>query len=862
MQRAYFLSLSLFAIAGCGTNSAATDDADVAPACVDAGITEASRFPTGDAVGARDLFAGRAAKQARAGRLDDAKFIVQRPDPRQQIRLGDYLLINDKIAAYIEAPGLSDGYLEFGGEILALDRVGDDGRPLGKSTFGETMLFLSRQAIKADNVSVLNDGSDGKAAIVRASGLLTDIPFLGAFEVLFRESYGIPAAIDYVLEPGSEVVKLRLSLMNNTDVPIDLTTQRNVGFFQTARQQMFADVTGYDAPKGKLDYLAFDGGDVAFAVRAPGQKLNYFAAISGFVFAMVPGFPLDACGTKTVDYAEYVVGGPDIDGALAAMRRADHAGVDPWRTVTGSVLVAGAPVPAAKVHARGADGAYLTRATADDKGHYAIRVPAASGVTLSITAPGYAIPAPTTLTDKQATADLSFAQGGYIDVNAQDTGTLAALPVRVQVIPQVPLAATPAAFGVEDEPNGRVVQEFAVTGRATIVVPPGVHRVLVSRGFEWEIFDKTVSVAPGQGVALDVGLRHTVDSTGVMCADFHIHSHFSADSSDEPEIKVKSAIADGLEIPVSSEHEWIIDFQPIIEKLGLTKWAYGFPSEEFTTFTWGHFGIIPIRQHTDAVNNGAIPWIGRTPPQVFHDIAMLPEKPVMIVNHPSGQGFTAYFSSVHFNRATAAGDAEMWSDEFGAVEVFNASDLDANRDKSVADWFALLNAGKVRWAVGNSDSHSIKSTAVGYPRTCFRFGHDDPTKLSPEAVRDELARGNGVVSGGLLLDVKGPNGEGPGATIKNAGGMVTLDVVVQAPTWLEAKLLEVFVDGETVDTIQLQQAQSPTGANRYEAQVKVTAPKNGQNVHWVVLHASNPGATLAPLLPNEHPFAVSNPIFF
>lgn len=52
---------------------------------------------------------------------------------RQRIRTGDFILVNDTIAVAIEDAGLSDGFARFGGEILAVDKVGEDGRPLGLS---------------------------------------------------------------------------------------------------------------------------------------------------------------------------------------------------------------------------------------------------------------------------------------------------------------------------------------------------------------------------------------------------------------------------------------------------------------------------------------------------------------------------------------------------------------------------------------------------------------------------------------------------------------------------------------------------------------------------------------------------------
>ena len=70
-------------------------------------------------------------------------------------------------------------------------------------------------------------------------------------------------------------------------------------------------------------------------------------------------------------------------------------------------------------------------------------------------------------------------------------------------------------------------------------------------------------------------LAHSVASTGVMCGDFHIHAMYSADSSDPVVYKVKGAIADGLDIPISSEHAWVTDFQPEVVKLGRGRMTEG-----------------------------------------------------------------------------------------------------------------------------------------------------------------------------------------------------------------------------------------------------------------------------------------------
>jgi hypothetical protein len=433
------------------------------------------------------------------------------------------------------------------------------------------------------------------------------------------------------------------------------------------------------------------------------------------------------------------------------------------------------------------------------------------------------------------------------------------VPVRVQVIPKTPVAPTPEAFGILDEVDGRLHQEFAVTGEAMLTVPPGEHRVIVSRGYEWELIDVSVTAAAGETVKIDASLEHSVNTTGWMCADFHIHSFFSADSNDSVEHKVKGAIADGLDIPVSSEHEWVIDFQPVIQGLDLTQWAFGMSSEELTTFTWGHFGVVPRDPHPEEVNNGAVEWIGKTPAQIFEAVKALPEKPVLIVNHPSGDGFTSYFTAAHYERDSGVGDPELWSALFDAVEVFNDSDFEDNRKDSVGDWFSLLNHGKTVWAVGSSDSHHLRTSPAGYPRTCMWFGHDDPTKLTAEAVRDALLSGAATVSGGLFMTVTGPGGERPGQTLGlSPGEAATFTVTVEAPSFMKADTLETIVNGVTVNEEPLLPIGSGTSKkfmNEVTVSIDPSVPRS-----WVVFHAKGE-SDLSPLHPKRRPFAASNPIF-
>ena len=257
-------------------------------------------------------------------------------------------------------------------------------------------------------------------------------------------------------------------------------------------------------------------------------------------------------------------------------------------------------------------------------------------------------------------------------------------------------------------------------------------------------------------------------------------------------------------------------------------------------------------------NNGAVEWVGKKPPQIFADVQSRPENPVLIVNHPR-HGLTGYFDQAAFDPKTAKGNQNaLWGTEYDAIEVWNNSTFEDNRSESVKDWFALLNAGHTMWGVGSSDTHHIRSKLVGYPRTCLYFGHDDPTKLTANSVRDVLAKGTATVSGGLFMTVEGPGGAKPGATVAGKPATADFTVSVHAASFVDATELEVIVNGVTQKTEPL--APLGTGTGKTFVNVVTVQLDAGKARNWVVFHAK--GEKDMQPLSGKTPFAVSNPVFF
>jgi hypothetical protein len=824
---------------------------------------EIPSFEAGDEGSAAPLEVGEG--EVRAGVLAEADLPIDRTGLATWAE-GDFVIASDRAALIIEDAGDSDLYDPHGGRPVGIALV-DQGSLVEAGDFSEAIFGFSGFLVRTESVSVVNDGSDGNPAVVRAIGTLGRLEFVGELLTTFlgNDDYtGYQAAMDYEMAPGSDAVDIYLSIRNETTETARAQFLVSA-FFQNYRMPRWTELNGFGPAEGDLGTIAFVDDTAASYAWSPaeGESLSQLIDISGVQIYTSDRPTVAPCSVARLHLGTLVIGGPGLSGLQLA--RARHAG-ETLRTITGAVLEAdGSPATGVRVHLLDADGGHFARAVVNAAGEFEIAAPA-EDVTLVAWRTGeqrqeVAVPAGTN------TAMIELEAFGTIDVTALDTNTNEPAPARVQVIPVTPRDEPPSSFGELVYPNGRSHVAFTVDGRATLRVEPGDYHVIVSRGYEYELASTDndgIAVAEDTVVPFTVELERVVDTTGVMCADYHIHTHRSPDSPDAPDLKLRGLIADGLEIPIRSDHEWINDFQPLIEARDLTQYAFGIGGEELTTFAWGHFGVFPVNQDENAVNGSAISWVGRLPPAVFADVRARPEQPVLIINHPrSGGRLGGYFNAAGFDPTTGmVGYPDHWDEDFTIVEVFNDGDFDRFRDETVRDWFGLLAQGRRVFAIGSSDSHSIQGSPVGYPRTCLALGIDDPTMLNANMVRDATRDGHSTISGGIYLTVVGPDGSGPGDDVEIDGTTATFDVTVQAASWIEGiDRLEVIVDGESVETISITEAdRDPLLAQiRFRADIEVDVAAAGS---WVVFHAgTSEGSDLAPVHPGRRAFAVSNPVF-
>ncbi|MCA9544990.1 MAG: hypothetical protein KC613_11390, partial [Myxococcales bacterium] len=191
----------------------------------------------------------------------------------------------------------------------------------------------------------------------------------------------------------------------------------------------------------------------------------------------------------------------------------------------------------------------------------------------------------------------------------------------------------------DDPATRRYIEAAAVAddGAAVLHVRPGTYTVVTSRGPEFDTWQTTVTVAAGQTKSLSHTPRRVVDTAGWIAMDSHLHSVNSIDSGMGLNARVRSVAAEGIEFAISTDHNFVTDYQPVIQRTGLNDFLNSAVGLELTTLESGHFNGFPLDYEVGQVGHGSFEWARRPPEQLFADLRALgrhgPENTIVQVNH-------------------------------------------------------------------------------------------------------------------------------------------------------------------------------------------------------------------------------------
>ena len=224
---------------------------------------------------------------------------------------------------------------------------------------------------------------------------------------------------------------------------------------------------------------------------------------------------------------------------------------------------------------------------------------------------------------------------------------------------------------------------------------------------------------------------------------------------------------------------------------------------------------------------------------------------IVQINHPrSSQGWFDYvgydpeigLSSVNQRR---------WNPNFDAIEVFNSGD---NDEGVLTDWFSLLDQGKAYTLTGNSDSHDPES-ALGNPRNVFAMPTDSPGDADEDDLILAILNHQNQVSNGPFITFLIDDNEIGSLVSKPSAATVDLEIIVQAPLWVEVNYLAVYSNnGEVVSY----QSLTPTGeVVRFDDIVNLPIDQDA----YFVVETGHTDARLGPVSRGERVFAITNPIW-
>ena len=135
----------------------------------------------------------------------------------------------------------------------------------------------------------------------------------------------------------------------------------------------------------------------------------------------------------------------------------------------------------------------------------------------------------------------------------------------------------------------------------------GNYLIRMTRGPEYDLVERRVTVAPGQTVDVQTNLHRTVDTTGWISTDYHSHSSPSGDNHCNTYDRIINFAAEQLEFIPTTEHNRIYDWQPYIDELGLGDLLRTVAGIELTG-QGQHFNSFPLEYSPLTQDGGAPAW--------------------------------------------------------------------------------------------------------------------------------------------------------------------------------------------------------------------------------------------------------------
>ncbi len=575
-------------------------------------------------------------------------------------QVGDTMLENGVARFIIQKPGVRDMWSvgAFGGNLIDVELVGHP----GLDNFLEMQPAINIETvINATSLEIVNDGSDGGAAVVRTCGPDDILDFINPSTIIEGAGLDFPATAndndqdvdgctEYILEPDATYLKLVTTIYNNEPSTLGVFAGDYVNASGELEQWGSGDegigvrLLGDDM--GVLSYFGYgeatgvDYGITTIPIPDSNEKTGYFStsgvtyllhsqSVLSAILSQDPVFHIPAGGSKS--YTRYFGVGDGSGGNMVTLENL-LKGMNSGE-ISGCVTVNGVPAPGARVTAgavsagaitrvrstwvTGADGCYHGTIPAGTNGLVAWRegtlyeggasTPPVHTVSISQTTPkvqNFDLPAP-----------------GHVSVTVVDENS-DPVPARVSVVgfdpsPDPVFSAETGLFLDQSDKFPFGIARALYTNAAGAVdfdMEPGTYRLYVSRGAEYSLFEQALTVTGGVTTNVAAQIGRVLDTTGFISSDHHVHGIFSADSRVGGKDRVQQFAGEGVDNIIMTDHHHHTDLLPRIDALGFTPFVTATIGEEITTWDTGHYNAYPLLVDPTRPSGGSTDWGGAAPP--------------------------------------------------------------------------------------------------------------------------------------------------------------------------------------------------------------------------------------------------------
>jgi hypothetical protein len=391
-------------------------------------------------------------------------------------------------------------------------------------------------------------------------------------------------------------------------------------------------------------------------------------------------------------------------------------------------------------------------------------------------------------------------------------------------------------------------------------------------------------------------LARVVEFRGIVSADFHVHAQASDDSAMTNEARLRSFIAEDVDVLVTSDHDHLGFFEPALDALDARDRIRVVQGVEVTSsapspaapWSIGHHNAWPIPYEPLAHRQGAPPSQNMTVADLYASLRHAYGAAVIQLNHPRRSKPGVVAQGAFFTHLGTAGEGydptrpidsppnarllEPSSDgstravDFDAMELMNGRSF-AKYRQIRDDWHSLLRQGFRRTGTANSDSHGPDDPA-GYPRNYVYLDPDHP-EWDAGRWNAAIRAGRSFGTNGPLIAVFTANGARMGDLVAAPAGAVVVELGIAAAPWIPVEEVRLLANGDVVrrygaadlaadDVVRLRDRARLALAQDAFITLEAGVPLDVDPTAWA---AERGGAYAAAVAPGFVPTAFANPIF-